>query len=864
MLKLWSPDEVIKNPQMGFGGKAIELSKLEERGVLVPEWKVISWKDIELFYQLRNQEGDVDTFTQELRSWVHVKHEESPKVQFIVRSSANCEDGAKSSFAGQFESIGNLRTIDEIVAAMDSVWKSATSDGVLKYCRVQNFDPQNIKMSIIVQVMVTADVSGVLFTADPKDGSRTRFLISAIRGGCHAVVDGSGDSDEYEVELPDGEVRWSNSSQTVRLPITEQNLQKAESAFLNEEAVLHKEQILKLVDVGKRLTERDGRPLDIEWLMKDSRLYIVQSRPITSIGLDLSEQRTFCFDNSNIQESFNGQTLPLTFSFAVEAYHRVYRQLMEVMGFSGQEVRAHDERHMKMLALVNGRVYYNILSWYEGLLFLPSFGRHKEDMENMMGVENPVSFVEDQVLTFREKLKVSLPLVKSVVRLLWSFRKLDTKAAQFQENFMKVYCEFPRKELQWMKLHHLLDLQLNLKQKVLEQWHVPIINDFYVMLTSGQVRRVLAKVELSDRLSDLLAGEELESVQPTRELIKISDKLKEHSELVALILKTDGPIQLILERHGHGLENLLDSYIHKYGDRVAGELKLETKTLFQDTTFMDQVLRGYLKNSDISLVNFDQRQGDLRKKSEQEVFQVISQKLGSWPLRRFRRSLKAFRKGVRLREAMRLNRTQSFGMFRAIYMSIGKKLFEQGWIHQPEDVFYLTTTEVSDFLNGKSLFDSPKELVNLRKKTYVRWKEERPQGSMEVSLPIKRVPLVGDIVDKVSADLLQGLGCYPGVVRGEVVRVSDPRSLPCDLSGKILVAERTDPGWTPLFLQIKGLIVERGSQLSHSAVVAREMGLPTIVGVTGIFDLLQTGSCVEIDGRLGTVKVLKEEWVSTL
>ncbi len=576
-------------------------------------------------------------------------------------------------------------------------------------------------------------------------------------------------------------------------------------------------------------------------------------RPITSLGADRSEQKKFVFDNSNIQESFNGLTLPLTFTYASEAYFKVYRQMLEMMGFKPDEVTRHDRRHQQMLALVQGRVYYNINSWYEGLLLLPSFGRNKEDMEKMMGVEEPVNFVVDQKLNGKEKLKRLPAALKMIVRLSIEFARIDRHVKTFRENFANAQASFPRSELKWMSPQEVFQLHDDLKNRILSNWQAPILNDFYVMMMSGKVRRTLARVNLEALMADLLAGEDLESTRPTKTLVAISDLIK-REPLLLEALEEEADFFIRLAQYPE-IERQIDSYIENYGDRVIGELKLETETLRQNRQFLVRILRSYALDPSLHLDGFEERQHAVRTRAEEQVFAAIRNQIGLRALRSFKSHLGKFRKAVAYREAMRLDRTRSFGIFRSIYLDLGQKLFDQGDLDHPRDIFYLKADEVDDFYHAKALFDEPRGLVELRKKQYDAWSAKRPAPHIETSVPLRE--LRPRTVES-SANGLKGLGCYPGIIEAEVVVVDDPMNAP-DLNGKIMIAERTDPGWTPLFLQIKGLIVERGSQLSHSAVVARELGLPSVVGVRDICRILKTGDRVRLNGQTGVVELLSLE-----
>lgn len=850
MLHFYEAKDIVGSVSSEVGGKACELAWLEMHGYRVPPWVVIPAKEVREIVMKSRQDLEVEGFMIQLTQWW-----EFSKLQgwnkFIVRSSANCEDGQASSFAGMFESYGHLTTVIDLYNAIRQVFESSYSDRVQTYANKQEAH-QPIEMSVIVQVMIPAMKSGVLFTADPADGCRSRFLISSALGDCEDVVTGQADCNEYSVELSNRvELSEDSGPRVIRRDISHHSLEVRKKL---DGGALTKSEMASLIEVGKKITLQKGRPVDIEWVMTPLDLFVVQVRDITSMGDDIASQREFNFDNSNIQESFNGLTLPLTFSFANEAYFEAYRQLMRVMGFSAQDVAEHDRRHQQMLALVKGRVYYNINSWYQGLLFLPSFGRNKEDMEKMMGLDSPVSFVQDQIKTPVEKLKALPSILRSLWKLAWAFSRLPKTVPAFRKKFHKIWSDFPDSELYWMTVQDLIELREELKSSVIQQWHTPIVNDFYVMMKSGKVRRTLEKCECEERLPELLAGEDLESIAPTRELIAISDELKKIDGYRELFLETSAPLLKQIQKASPPVYQQIAEYIKNYGDRVVGELKLETLTLRQKTDFLESLLKSYVGDDALTLKSFDERQMQTRKNAELAVFSRIRKAYGRKELSRFKKELARFRQGVGFREAMRLDRTRSFGMFRAIYRTMGKKLTEQGWLKSPEDIFYLTSHEIDDFVFGKSLFDSPQGLIQLRRAQYKLWKEERPPANVMASVPLRKLSVKKAI--RHGETTWSGLGCYPGVIEEEVVVVDDPSNCVEDLRGKILVAERTDPGWAPLFMQIKGLIVERGSMLSHSAVVARELGLTTVVGVPGIFDHLKTGDRVLLDGAEGRIELL--------
>ena len=842
-------------PESQLGGKAYQLGLLRDfstrNGFEVPPWCVLTAGELD---KRRSGNGVIlsEADKTEIRAWL--KMYSAHNSRFIVRSSMIGEDGSENSFAGQLESFPCLSSDESVFQAISDCVASAGALRVQSYMAQAGLSSnQTSQVAVIVQVMIDADRSGVLFTADPKDGNRRRFLISSAFGACEAVVGGQFDCDEYEIDAHSLELKTRLAVKTRALRFGLGGLvESAVSIDQQKMPSLSGEDLGLLTDLGKKLTACRGRPLDIEWVMRGHHLYVVQMRPITKLTQDRSTQQTFIFDNSNIQESFNGLTLPLTFTYASEAYFKVYRQIMSLMGFSRAEIAQHDRRHEQMLALVKGRVYYNINSWYEGLLLLPSFGRNKADMEKMMGLEQPVDLVVDQELSGQEKLRRLPGMIRLLFKLGFAFSRIDRNVERFRRDFHSVLSSFDRSELQWMSPQQIMVLHGSLKTQILEQWGAPILNDFFVMMMAGRVRRTLVKIAAESRLPDLLAGEDLESTRPTKAMIQIAGLIRENPRVRNALLSGSESQFFDSVTTSTEIQTATEAYIEEYGDRVIGELKLETETLRQNRGFLVRCLRSYVTDDSLNLEGFNARQLELRSKAETEIFKEITLRLGKFALSQFKRDLTKFRKGVTHREAMRLDRARSFGIFRSIYLALGEKLAEQGFLDSARDVFYLRADEIDDFYHGKSLFDDPRPLVAIRKQQYLDWEKEKPAPQIKAAVPLRELPRPKAARDSAT---LQGLGCYPGLITGEVVVVDDPATAQ-DLKGKILIAERTDPGWTPLFLQAKGLIVERGSMLSHSAVVARELGLPTVVGVPHVCEILKTGDRVSLDGQTGAIQRL--------
>jgi pyruvate,water dikinase len=282
------------------------------------------------------------------------------------------------------------------------------------------------------------------------------------------------------------------------------------------------------------------------------------------------------------------------------------------------------------------------------------------------------------------------------------------------------------------------------------------------------------------------------------------------------------------------------------------ELKLETITLGEDPAILVGMVRAYLATSAVDDVAAFDRERRIRSDAEA----AVDRELHGFRRLVFGHVLSRTRLRVRDRENLRFERTRVFGVVRRIFLTIGKELADRGHIAEPRDVFYLTLDEVFAHFNGTSATSDLRALTFRRKDEFTGFTAEAaPPDRIETFGPLADWRPVALQSDVTHGDELRGTGCCPGVVRGTVRVVTDPRGAR-DLAGNILVAERTDPGWTLLFPVCSGLLVQRGSLLSHSAIVAREMGLPCIVGLPGLMSWLQDGDEVEMDGTTGLVRRL--------
>jgi pyruvate,water dikinase len=641
------------------------------------------------------------------------------------------------------------------------------------------------------------------------------------------------------------------------------------------ESSLSDSEVREVARAGVYVEQLFGRPQDIEFCYdQQNELLLLQSRPVTNIEeLGPAAGHRLVWDNSNIIESYSGVTSPMTFSFIRRAYTIVYHCFAEVMGISHAKVRANQRTFENMLGLFRGRVYYNLANWYRLIRLFPGFQYNAQFMEAMMGLKEKLDLDDTPSHpSFWRKWFVELPaLLRLLCRSLLNFITIRSKVAQFEANFREHYDRWSALDLQRLRPHQLMQLYYEMEDSLLWNWKAPIINDFYVMIYYGLLKKLCGSWchdESGSLQNDLICGEGgVESAEPAKMLLRLAKHAQQQPELRALIT-TIPPVELPDRVAGDARFSTFQAefarYLDLYGFRCMDELKLEEYSLRDHPHLVYQVLRNYLTLNNpaaLDVAAMEAREQNVRRGAEAKVQQSLGGM--SVVLKRliFQAVLKRARLGVKNRENMRFARTRIYGLLRELLRALGQGLANEGVLNDPEEVFYLTIDEVWDFVKGTAVTTRLSDLAMLRREEFDGYRAaecpplddrfETYGMANHRNRFVNHKPKTLNNKDGV----LRGVGCSPGITSGEVIVIADPRD-DVRLSGEILVAERTDPGWVPLYPAVSGLLIERGSILSHSAVVAREMGIPTIVGITGLTATLKSGQRVTMDGSAGTVELL--------
>ncbi len=829
-----------------MGGKATALSKMGKAIDNIPDWFVVSYQGFDI--ESKNiKEDAIHEIEERIRDF-------SDNDYFAIRSSAGNEDSAENSFAGQFETYLYVRKWD-IINKIRDVYMSAFSDRIETYRRENNIEEIMVP-SAIVQKMVNSEKAGVAFGANPVNSNIKQIVISAVYGLGSGLVDGIATADTYTIENGNIEKQIALKDYMHVLE-NDQVVQKDVEGGLKNKQVLNEKEINKVKNLVKKASDYFGRYQDIEWAFEGEELYLLQSRPITTLSSN-KDGKLNVFDNSNIVESYGGITTPLTFSFIRMVYENVYIELCKIFNVQQEKIEMNSQMFKSMLALIDGRVYYNLYGWYGMLSMFPGLGNNKKFMESMMGVKE--SLPDDLFPVPEPTFKDKVGLVNTGWGLVKGFLKLRKMTQKF---YGRLNAALQDKDIDNMDLYELHDYYYELERQLLHRWDAPLVNDFLAMIFYGKLREQCRHLffEKGDLVhNDLLCNEGgIISSEPAKRIKEMARIATKDDELLELLESKDNVrIQKELPKYEE-FNKLLNAYLDKFADRCLEELKLETLTLRDNPSNLYSSIATFARRLRVAEVeDIDERKN--RELAEKKVKEALRFK----PIdkAKFDFILKNARYTVKNRENLRFERTRLFGRVRNLFLRIGYILTSMNVIEEKRDIFYLEVDEILFYIDGKSTTNNLKELIAIRKAQYMKYQKTSPDerfysyGAVNIGNDFKKEKK--EVANKNAKVDLKGIGASPGTVTGKVRIIKDPTNAKLE-QGEILVAEFTDPGWIMLFPAASGILVERGSLLSHSAIVSRELGIPAVVGITGLIDSLNTGDTVELNGTTGEVKVISRE-----
>ncbi|WP_194916457.1 PEP/pyruvate-binding domain-containing protein [Catenulispora rubra] len=798
------------------------------------------------------------------------------------------EDSSADPFAGLSDSFlyvpraGLLRRIVEC-------WASAyNAEGVLYRLR-RGADPGAVRVAVGVQRMVLGASSFVAFTRDPRDGA-DRVVVAAAYGIGEGVVQERADVDHYFTERATGAVRTEIAvkRRMVGAPEPGGPAEPSEAevpAELAEQPVLSDGALARVVETAYRIEEHFGRPQDIEGAFAaDGELWIVQSRPLA----DLPEQ--VVWSNHNITESYPGVSCALTYSLARDFYKTIFTDLYRRMGIPEARLRENAHHLERMVGLREGRVYYRLDAWYALHGMMSEFEFIRDWWEHSMGLRPQPGM--DLSPGWRGRALRTAP--GTLGRSAGHFRRVRGFLAWWDRTAAEAG------DLESLDAEALIAFYRGLWAEVGAQWGVTLTNTVLGIFPAagyeGSLRRWTGSQHRALFGALLAGGPENRTLAGLRGALELSDLICARPEVRDRILNAANAVEdaalwqeIVDGGYGPEIADAARRQLRLYGDRAVGDLKLEQLTPRQRPAMVLDMLRPHLRQitdtgadtgtststgpgtaagvgTGAEASRADERK--VRADGERQLREQCRNPLRRVIIRAFASRMRAH---LKAREDTRFCRTELFGLSRRVLLRLGVLLAGAGRLDDPRDVLDLTVEEVLGAFDGTLPGSDLRVLAALRRADRERWEALPAPPPRLVSLagrPLDQArPATAATADGADGDasddenVLRGLASSAGVVRARARVVLDP-DVPADTCrDAILIARETDPGWLFLMTAARGLVVERGTLLSHTAVTGRLLGVPTVVAVDGATTRIPDGALIELDGAAGTVRILAEEAV---
>ncbi|RPI90424.1 MAG: phosphoenolpyruvate synthase [Chloroflexi bacterium] len=773
-----------------------------------------------------------------------------------VRSSATAEDLPGASFAGQQDTYLNIIGLDSLIQHIRMCWASLFTDRAIVYRTRSGFDHRKVLLSVVVQRMIFPEVSGILFTADPISGNRNVTSIDASFGLGEALVSGIVSADLYQVKdnhISEKKVREKKvaiygrpEGGTFTVAVTPD---RANAQALNDQ------QIVDLARLGRQIENHYRRPQDIEWALAEDRFYILQSRPITTL-----------FPLPQIDRS---ETLRVFISLG---HQQMMTEAIRPLGMSVMRTffpfgKPEDRTAESQVLLPAGNHMYidltDILHIPIGRKLAPRILKNFDD--RMADAVASISKRSDFQSGMRNRRNVKWTAARHMAKAVWRavqilFLRNPAYVIRATNRFMEDALAEARRQIEGAAEGD----RIRQVRKSLATLPIHILFNVLVCPVTGMI-----SLEILESLCERWLGDK----EDVHELIKsvgdltsemglhlgdLADVARNSPEIVALLRGADDKSFLTrLESlpEADRFREAFAEFMKRYGMRGPGEIDL-TRPRWEDLP--TQLVPALLGQIEGSLPGEHRRRFALgEQEARAAATQIIERAQRSAPgflkAALLRRLIAVYRSMMSLREHDKYMTVRLFDIYRKVLFSEAARLVAAGRLSDAEDVYYLTLPEVTMLAEGTTL-EKLDERIAARKAAYQHHQNLTPPRVMTSE---------GEVIEGIRnigehpAGALPGSPVSSGVVEGlaHVLHRPDEEQLN---KGEILVAPHTDPAWTPLFLSTAGLVLEVGGLMTHGAVVAREYGIPAVVGVDGATEKIRTGQRIRVDGTHGWVEILEE------
>ncbi|AKG37336.1 phosphoenolpyruvate synthase [Paenibacillus durus] len=753
---------------------------------------------------------------------------------YAVRSSATAEDLPHASFAGQQDTYLNIIGQESIMQHISKCWASLFTDRAVIYRMQNGFDHSQVYLSVIVQRMVFPQASGILFTADPINSNRKLLSIDASFGLGEALVSGLVSADCYKVR--EGEIvekriaakklaiygRKEGGTETRQIDPDRQKIQ-----------TLSEQQILQLAHIGRQIEAYFGCPQDIEWCLADDTFYIVQSRPITTIYPipEANDQENHVYLSVGHQQMMTDPIKPLGLSFYLlitpapmrKAGGRLFVDVASRLATpDGREALLNT---MGSDPLIQGALMTIIERDFIKLLpndqRAPILGRSNTDM--LAQFENDPTIVSDLI----KRSQTSIEELKQNIQAKSGSDLFDFILEDIQQ--LKKILFDPQSTAVFMAAINATS------------WINENMNEWLGEKNAADTLSQSVPNNITSEMGLALLGV-ADVIRPYPEVIDYLQHVKEDNFLDELV-KFDG---------GRETRDAIHAYLSKYGMRCAGEIDISKTRWSEKPASLVPMILGNIKNFEPNAGNrkFEQgRQEALEK--EQELLDRLKQLPdGEQKAKETKRMIDLIRNFIGYREYPKYGKISRYFVYKQALLKEAEQLVQAGVIHDKEDIYYLTFEELHEAVRTNKV---DYQIITKRIDEYKCYEKLTPprvitSDGETLSGEYKR--------ENLPTNAIVGLPVSSGVIEGRARVILNMENADLE-DGDILVTSFTDPGWTPLFVSIKGLVTEVGGLMTHGAVIAREYGLPAVVGVENATRLIQDGQRIRVNGTEGYIEILE-------
>ena len=755
---------------------------------------------------------------------------------FAVRSSAVAEDLADASFAGQQDTYLNVRKHD-IIEKVLICWSSYWNARAMKYRHDASKDHLSQGMAVVIQKMVASEISGVMFTTDPVTGEE-HTVIEASWGLGEFIVSGLVTPDRYVVSR-DGEVIEAvvrskdkgfflvdGKNEQVDIPPEKVSARCADDSILKA-----------IAEQGEKLKEHFGCPQDIEWAVEGGRVYILQSRAITTLPDDI-EKDDILWSRGYGDEYWADATTPMFYTV-------MGKMLTDYVNHEGAHMMGYKDLESGPLTkLHKSRVYFSAMVLERIFAHYPKFIRSRELLEYFPREE------QERISKYKNDYA---GMLKSQICLLFRDRdgmiwKTDRVYRNWAKGFLELCGEFDSIDLAGLSDEELAHWYFRIRDG--SKKHYQLIR--YGMVSHSIMTNLLVKNWSAKWLGDdgniyagLMSGlEDNKTVESNKGFSDLGSALRADpaarekaesmsgAEFVGWLEASDSPFK-----------DVYNGFIAEFGHR-SGTRELNAPRWAEDPDYvMGMALQMCAGDVDLR----KEFENGVRRREETEA--MVKEKLGFFRRKLLFKVLRYARTYLIFRENQRFYLDHIMYRNRLIFLEEGRRLCERGLLDDREDIFFLEDTEAIDVLNGKDI-GTVRDIVAPRKAEFMRYRDRLPPKFLLNGRDFDDEPVS-------HGDTLVGAASSPGSYTGKVRVIMDVRDLGQVEKGEILVTSNTDPGWTVVFSKLGGLITETGGILCHGAVISREYRIPAVTAVKSATTALHTGDTVVVDGSKGEVTILE-------